>query len=231
MCGRYAFSLTWRELRHLLAGVASPESPGFDPFARSEGREGLPNSLDVRPTEGVPVFLSDAGRRSLDVLHWGFLPPWSRSAGGRPKPVFNARADGVVSKRTFADPFKRRRCLVPADSFDEWPKEGPLAGERVRIAREDGEALVFGGLWDTFSVEGNDLRCVTIVTTEPNPLISGMQVHDRMPLILAPESLEGWLAGSDSEAESLLRPYEGEDLTVHPVAKKPAKDAGQGTLF
>jgi putative SOS response-associated peptidase YedK len=60
-----------------------------------------------------------------------------------------------------------------------------------------------------------------IVTTAANSLLA--PVHDRMPVILAPETWPAWLGESATDPEglkSLLVPYPAEDMIIWPVDKR-----------
>ena len=77
------------------------------------------------------------GERTLDQLWWGLIPQ-IRPEGGR-KPI-NAKSETVASLPTFRDAYRRRRCLIPVDSFFEWKaikgfkskRQGKLVAARDR---------------------------------------------------------------------------------------------------
>ena len=109
----------------------------------------------------------------------------------------NLRAETVLAKFRSSG-----RCLVPASGFYEWKSEGRRKLPYYFRPRTD-PLLAFAALWerDTFS----------LITTEPNAVVG--KVHDRMPLIVAPERYKDWLEGDDH----LLEQIPTLELRSHPV--------------
>jgi putative SOS response-associated peptidase YedK len=72
-----------------------------------------------------------------------------------------------------------------------------------------GEPFAFAGLWDTWnSPAGQTVHSCSIITTVPNDLVK--PIHDRMPVILPPETEADWLTPDAVEAADLaglLAPY------------------------
>lgn len=177
MCGRYTQTKNEAMLRKRFRF----DPPGFDVVPR----------YNIAPTQEAPVLVG----RTLKLLRWGF-------EGG----LFNARAETAAVKPTFRDAFRRGRCLVPADGFYEWRKEG---SRRVplRFVLKSREPFAFAGLH-----EGG---AFTILTTAPNPLVA--TVHDRMPLILREELEEAWLDPAADVREALL-PFPAERMEAYVVS-------------
>jgi putative SOS response-associated peptidase YedK len=201
MCGRFAI-----------------ETPELIP-TRFQVRNAPPPLLrntDVRPTQQVPAIGMD---RELELMSWWLVPAWSRD--GRPDskyPMFNARAEGIQTKRAFQGPLLRSRCLIPANAFFEW--QGAKGQKtKYRIARRDGDLFAFAGLFETWrSLAGNELKSCTIITTTPNQVMAS--IHTRMPVILLPEDEEAWLSPDLAEPEQvlpLLRPYPDGLLEARPA--------------
>jgi putative SOS response-associated peptidase YedK len=161
MCGRYALHSS-PEVVALQFGLDSV--PGFAP------------RHDIAPA--ASSLIVRAGGAAL--AHWGIK--------GK---MHNARAETLPVKPSFRRAYHRRRCLVPANGFYEWKREGALR-LRYYVQPAAGELFAFAGLWeqDTF----------TVITTEANLVVGA--IHDRMPVIIAPEHYAGWLHGE----EGLLRP-------------------------
>jgi putative SOS response-associated peptidase YedK len=166
---------------------------------------------DLVPGREIPAVVRDGGNR-LVALRWGLIPAWAKDpAIGRK--LINARAETLAQKPSFRDAFQRRRCLIPADGFDEWTGE---KGHRrpVRFRLRSGEPFAFAGLYETWrSPEGALLNTCTIVTTVPNALIAPL--HDRMPVILAPAAEALWLDRSVHDPAALrplLAPYPAEAM-------------------
>jgi hypothetical protein len=63
--------------------------------------------------------------------------------------TINAQAESIDKAPSFREAFAKRRCLIPADRFDEWRKtvkpNAPFA-----IAMKDGRPFTFAALWDNW---------------------------------------------------------------------------------
>jgi putative SOS response-associated peptidase YedK len=164
-----------------------------------------------------------SGARHLDVLRWGLVPRWAKDSTGAAR-LMNARADGVATKPSFRDAFRRRRCLIAMDGFYEWRAEGK-ARQPYAVARRDGAAMACAGLWEGWKQpDGTWLRTYSIITTAA----AGRQalVHDRMPVILERADWEEWLVSESEEALlALLRPAEDSRLAFWPVPARVGRVA------
>jgi putative SOS response-associated peptidase YedK len=177
--------------------------------------------------------------RECVLLRWGLIPGWAKdpAIGAR---LINARAETVAEKPAFRAAFRRRRCLVLADGFYEWQKSAKRKQPFFFHLRDD-RPFAFAGLWESW--EGGDnshLETCTILTTEPNDLVA--TVHDRMPVILAPDAHDAWLDPAVEQPDRLtplLRPYPAEAMDAYPVGplvNSPTHDGPgcierAGTLF
>jgi putative SOS response-associated peptidase YedK len=147
------------------------------------------------------------------------VPHWAKdlAAGNR---MINARAETLAARPAFRTVLERRRCLIPADGFYEWKREGARQRAPFYIHGRDGEPLAFAGLWDLWRPpQGDPVASCTIITTEPNELLA--ELHDRMPVILAPQAYDAWLSPKPAHADALmpwLVPCPPEWLAVHPVS-------------
>jgi putative SOS response-associated peptidase YedK len=153
---------------------------------------------------------------TLDLIRWGLLPSWAKDRKMAWK-LINARAETVATASAFKKAFEKRRCLVPVDAFFEWKKVGKEKRPYM-IAMKDGEAFTLAGLWENWkdADTGEWIRTFTIVTTEANELVA--KLHDRMPVVIAPEDRERWLKGPDPAG--LLKPYPADRMTMWPVSPK-----------
>ena len=128
-----------------------------------------------------------------------------------------------------AEAFKRRRCLVVADGFYEWHKreEGPK--QPYYITLKGGEPMAFAGLWERWAdPESNEtIESCTIIVTEANQLLQ--PIHDRMPVIIAPENFDAWLdtSGGSEIALALLQPFRSEALDAYPVSTRVNRPQNQ----
>jgi putative SOS response-associated peptidase YedK len=132
-----------------------------------------------------------AGAPRGELLRWGLVPAWSRSAAGAAK-MINARAETVAEKPAYRGAFERFRCLIIADGFYEWQRGEAGAKRAFHITRASGEPFAFAGLWSVWHRgEPDAVRSCTIVTTAASPAIAAL--HDRMPVILDQAQEDAWL--------------------------------------
>ncbi len=165
---------------------------------------------NIAPTQAVATVRYDAERQGRICVwqRWGLVPKWAAdlSIGNR---MINARGETVGTKPAFRQAFVARRCLVVADGFYEWHKTA--AGKQPYfIHRADDAPLAFAGLWERWGPE--NIESCTIITTAANQAMAGL--HERMPVILAPQDYAQWLDPAVRDVptlERLLRPA-AEDL-------------------
>jgi putative SOS response-associated peptidase YedK len=95
---------------------------------------------------------------------------------------------------------RRRRCLFPADGFYEWKAE--VARQRAFCIRpRHRQPVAFAGLWETWSgPNGEEIDTACIITTAANRLLA--PIHDRMPVVIAPEAFDLWLDCAKVDAET-----------------------------
>jgi len=185
---------------------------------RGEAPDPVP-SWNIAPTRDVPVVVNEKGNRLL-LCRWGLIPPWSRdpSTGSR---MINARAETLAVKPIFKVPFRKHRCLIPADGFYEWKKEGK-GKTPLYITMKDGRPFSFAGLYSDWSAPGREtIRTCTIVTTGANRLIA--PIHDRMPAIIPKEVRDLWLdpeIQDPGKLTQLLIPYPSEEMEAWEVSKR-----------
>jgi putative SOS response-associated peptidase YedK len=220
MCGRARLSSDVSEIKLVFSIPSQRPTPN------------IPANWNAAPTEDLPVVRYDAKakERSLEVMRWGLVPYWAKDVKIGYSTI-NAKAEGIDSRPAFREPFQRRRCLVPFDSFYEWKKLGKER-QPYAIALADRRLMAMAGLWDMWrSPAGETVRSFTIVTTAANPLLAPL--HERMPVILDPDAWPIWLGevATDSERlKALLAPYPADRMVVWPVDKRVGnvknKDAG-----
>ena len=172
----------------------------------------------IRPTDRASIIRAGSADLEIAELRWGLIPHWAKD----PKigvQCINARAETVSEKPAFRDPFRQRRCLVPADSFFEWQSQGR---RKIpwRFVRPDHDSFCMAGLWDRWNSPEGPLETFTILTTSPNQLVGS--VHNRMPVLLSPEQAEQWLRSADL---SLLVPAPENFLHKLPVEPDLPKDS------
>jgi putative SOS response-associated peptidase YedK len=150
--------------------------------------------------------------------------------------MINARSETIAEKPSFRGSFKYKRCLILADGFYEWQKH---LGSKSKIPHfihmRDGQPFAFAGLWDTWtSNDGSEIRSCTIITTEPNQILN--KIHNRMPVILKPETYKDWIHEGENDPAllmSFLKPYPGEAMEAFPVStmvNSPQNDSPECVL-
>src|SRR5215208_2535633 len=184
MCGRYAITTAPEAIRALFGYL---EQPNFPP------------RYNIAPTQPVPIVRLAEGRRSFALVRWGLIPAWVKDSRTFSL-LINARGESVIDKPAFRNAMRRRRCLFPADGFYEWRQEGK--GKRPFFIRpRSGGPMAFAGLWETWAgPNGEEMETAAIVTTTANRTLR--HIHDRMPVVVAPEAFDFWLDGSKVDAET-----------------------------
>jgi putative SOS response-associated peptidase YedK len=178
MCGRYT--------------LATP-SPADVRARFPVGEEvAIERRYNIAPGDNVlAVTTSREGEPRGELLKWGLVPSWADSPKTGLK-MINARVETVAERPAFRRAFERYRCLIIADGFYEWrrPSSGPK--QPFHITRDDAGLFAFAGLWSIWhGDEDQTLRTCTILTTAANSAVAPL--HDRMPIILAPDAEQAWL--------------------------------------
>ena len=225
MCGRYFRRSEKQEIAERFHAAKVFEDP-------------LTADYNIAPTTFQPVIrLSrDSGEREMALLRWGMVPFFASSLKEfKGLSTFNARAESLGTSATWREPFKRRRCLIPADGFYEWaektgemrvgaraPRTQSKSGKQpYAIALADGGMMAFAGLWDAWKEPKKSpqevdrwLQSFAIVTTEANELMA--TIHTRMPVMVHERDWEEWLDRDEARPAPvhLLRPYESEGMRM-----------------
>jgi len=208
MCGRYSLAIDYDAINdrfEFRGGVQLPT-----PFKLR---------FNIAPTQEVLTVVNPTGEGNEPrIMKWGLIPAWAKDVpiGSR---MINARAESIMEKTVFRQAFQRLRCLVAADGFYEWRKEGKYKVP-MRIILKTGEPFGFAGLWDTWkSPDGAVVESCTIITTTPNALME--PIHNRMPVILSKEAESAWLNLANDDAATLrelLVPYPAEEMDAYEVS-------------
>jgi putative SOS response-associated peptidase YedK len=177
---------------------------------------------NIAPSQDVPVVTraqNCGSENEIRMMMWGLVPSWSKDPAHSPKPI-NARGDTLDQKPMFRDLLKSQRCLVPATGFYEWKKES--RGKKPYYVRmKDNSIFSFAGLYDQYRAsDGQQVATFTIITTEPNEVVSPL--HDRMPAILKREDEEIWLQSCilyRDQVVEILQPYPASQMIAYPVSK------------
>jgi putative SOS response-associated peptidase YedK len=206
------------------APVSVLESFGLPPVVT-----GFRPRYNIAPSqEQLTISLSMDGNTEVRSRRWGLVPYWAtdEAVGNR---LINARAEGLAERSAFAWPLRRRRCLIVADGYYEWRKEGRrkvpvffhLTGHRP---------FTMAGLWDRWTRGTVPLETCVIITT--NASERAASVHDRMPVVFPAEAAKQWISNDSPESEllGLLSPYASDDLEsydVNTTVNNPANDSAE----
>jgi len=188
---------------------------------------------NVAPGDDVLAVTTDReGRPRGELLRWGLVPSWAPSPDTGLK-MINARVETVAERAAFSAALQRFRCLIVADGFYEWRRMPSGPKQAFHITRDDGALFAFAGLWSIWQAEdGRTLRTCTILTTAAGPQIAPL--HDRMPIILAPEVESAWLEHASDAADptARLRELDPSRIAVRAVgpAVNDARYDGAGCL-
>jgi putative SOS response-associated peptidase YedK len=184
MCGRYGRNgdkqnvATWFEV----SGDLSDLPP-------------LPDDYNIAPTSFQPIVrqAKDTDARELVLVRWGLVPFFAKDLNAvKGISTINARAESIATTATWREPVKKRRCLVPASVFYEWPKTAKAPRQPYAFALPGADWFAFAGVWDAWrDPNGHWLQSYAIVTTEANELMR--PIHPRMPVILDPRDYDRWL--------------------------------------
>lgn len=191
MCGRFVIATSSFSRIEATLGTRFPE---------------IHPRYNISPSQTIPVIRESAdGGYEMADMRWGLIPYWSQE----PKisySTFNARAETLAEKPAFREPFRSKRCLIPASGFYEWKTEAGRKQPYYLTAVDDG-GLAFAGLWDEWRRPEESLLSCTIVVGRPNELVA--EIHDRMVLILAEDAYGAWLnpRASLDTVRSLMEPY------------------------
>jgi putative SOS response-associated peptidase YedK len=207
MCGRYSITTAPEALRRLFKFLNPPPN--------------LPPRYNAAPTQDLPVVrLDKQGGRELALMRWGLVPYWSKGPG-HGYSMINARAETVAGKPSFQGALERRRCLVPADGFFEWRKEG-RARLPYYITLRNEDPFAFAGLWERWkSPAGEKLDSFTIIVTDANAAIA--PIHDRMPVILDAAGADLWLEGKPEQHDdivALMKPLPADAVALRRVSQR-----------
>jgi putative SOS response-associated peptidase YedK len=214
MCGRFTLTINPDELQDMFGLAEKPPAE-------------LTPRYNIAPSQAVAVVPNQAERK-LELFQWGLIPSWAKDPKIGYK-MINARAETLAEKPAFRAALRRRRCLVVADGFFEWKKDGKTKTP-MYIQMAGGRPFAFAGLWEVWQPPDGSLRkTCTIITTESNALVA--PIHNRMPAILAPEDYDRWLEPGElapGEVLPLLGPFDPGQMKAVEVSTRvnsPANDS------
>ena len=215
MCGRFTASFEFREIKLLFN--LQRDIPLLSP------------RYNIAPSQEVPVIVQEDGVNELKPMKWGLVPSWSPdlAIGNN---MINARAETITEKPSYRRLVESKRCLIPADGFYEWRREGN-GKVPVWFHLKKKQPFAFAGLWDMWrDVDGDVLHTFTIITTVPNALLR--RIHNRMPVIFDALQAKQWLdprlSTRPADIAAVLAPFPSELMQAHdvsPIVNKPEYDS------
>ena len=205
MCGRYAlWAINQLQQRFLIV----------DPML------GIRSRFNIAPSTENPVIVAARGNNQIRIMQWGLVPHRAAGMTATNRPI-NARAESLREKPVFRDLVPAKRCIVPANGFYEWKKEGTRKVPFYFHLRDD-PFCALAGLYDTWQdMSGETHLSYTIITTQANVLMAS--VHNRMPVILSHENEERWLspgALSPDAMQEILVPCDPGAMEAHLVSSR-----------
>ncbi|MEH7072724.1 SOS response-associated peptidase [Neobacillus drentensis] len=207
MCGRFTLTATFEEIIDRFDIQAFIDQENYQP------------SYNIAPSQAVLAVINDGSSNRMGFLKWGLVPPWAKDPAIGHK-LINARAETLTEKPSFRTPFKKKRCLVIADSFYEWKRHEDKSKKPMRIKLKSDDMFAMAGIWEAWkSPVGKTLYTCSVITTEPNALMK--DIHDRMPVILKPDDEKIWLNPSVSdphELNKLLVPFDETLMETYEVS-------------
>ncbi|MFJ5716854.1 SOS response-associated peptidase [Neobacillus sp. NPDC093127] len=207
MCGRFTLTATFEEIIDRFDIQSFMEEELYSP------------SYNIAPSQAVLAVIHDGKKNRMGFLKWGLVPPWAKD-GSIGNKMINARAETIAEKTSFRAAFKKKRCLVIADSFYEWKRHEDKTKTPMRIKLKSNDLFAMAGIWEGWKApEGKTLYTCSVITTGPNELMK--DIHDRMPVILLPENEKTWLDPSISDSNqlhSLLVPFDEKLMETYEVS-------------
>jgi putative SOS response-associated peptidase YedK len=213
MCGRFTLTASIEEIIDRFMVESFLEEELYSP------------SYNIAPSQSVLAVINDGKSNRMGFLKWGLIPPWAKDPTIGNK-LINARAETLTEKPSFRNAFKKKRCLIIADSFYEWKRHEDQSKTPMRIKLKEDDLFAMAGIWESWkSPEGSSIYSCAVITTEPNELMKN--IHDRMPCILEQSDEKIWLdpALADSAYlnqclqpldEALMEAYEVSSLVNSP---------------
>ena len=204
MCGRFTLHTPESQMREAF-NLEHTEPLGLNP------------RYNIAPSQDISIIRDTESGHELTMARWGLIPSWSKESKSKYSTI-NARIESVAEKPTYRTPFKRQRCLIPADGFYEWKQ---VAGNKVphHIRMKDGKVFAFAGLWDHWENEDDSIESCTIIVMPSNEVMK--PIHERMPAIIAPAHYDLWLDSRITDKQEIMQHLNSAPsslLTAYPVS-------------
>jgi putative SOS response-associated peptidase YedK len=191
MCGRFTLSASIDQIMNRFDVEAFLDKEGYQP------------NYNVAPSQSVLAIIYNGTINKMGYLRWGLIPPWAKDTSVGYK-MINARSETLTEKPSYRNAYRKKRCLIIADSFYEWKRIDSKTKTPMRIKLKTDDLFAMAGLWEQWkSPEGKSIYSCSVITTSANELVKN--IHDRMPVILQPEAEKIWLDTSITDPDNLNR--------------------------
>jgi putative SOS response-associated peptidase YedK len=216
MCGRYAITTAPEAMRSLF---------------RYEDQPNFPPRYNIAPTQPIPIVRVEECQRRFALVRWGLIPSWVKD----PRTfslLINARGESLLDKPAFRSAMRYRRCLIPADGFYEWRREGSRK-QPYYVHLRAGGLIAFAGLWENWTgPNGEEMETAAVVTTLANRTLQS--IHERMPVIISPEAFHIWLDCRSVDAKTaaaLIAPAPNDLLETYEVSAAVNRTANDSSAL
>ena len=193
MCGRYVITKPVKKCKDVVQLVKAVENN---------------DNYNASPQEKLPLIKTDVDITVLENLTWGLIPLWAKNKLDF-RPLINARLETLGEKKSFKELIKKQRCLIIADGYYEWKREG-IKKIPHYFYRVDKKTIFFAGLF-----QNNGTKQFTIVTKTAEKNIS--VIHHRQPIIINKNDINEYL-NLDNNGIDFLNSYKAPEINCHPVS-------------
>lgn len=178
MCGRFALAVPRRLVAEAMGVPDMPE---------------VPPRPEICPSQLIEAVFTarENGRRMAGLFRWGFVPVFLKDDPAA-RGMINARSETVLTLPSFRAAARYRRCLVPAQGYYEWRKEADGRKTRFYFSLPGAPVLALAGIYERAVAAGGEVRDTVAILTRA-AVGAAASVHPRMPLLIAPESMDAWL--------------------------------------
>jgi putative SOS response-associated peptidase YedK len=212
MCGRAYQTYSEEELclRYLNEKAKHDPMNGF-----------IPN-YNLSPTQKSPVVFREKGELRIGFFRWGLVPFWAKDVKAADKySLINAKAEDIDEKRSFKEPFLRRRCIVPFSGFFEWQRTDGGPKRPYAISLKGDAIMSLAGVWECWKSKttNEEVFSFSIITTSANSLVA--KIHNRMPAILSRLEEKEWLDPHNHDIlalKNLLKPCSSDWLEAREIS-------------
>ncbi|MGD9592134.1 MAG: SOS response-associated peptidase [Candidatus Berkiella sp.] len=172
---------------------------------------------NIAPTQIIPIIQD--WQSTIEFARWGFLAPWTKAQDDHILTGhINARLESILEKPTFKEAIQKRRCLIPASGYFEWRTIGKKKQPYYLVVKNN-PLIAFAGIWSSWRAQsGEEVRTCAIITHNATGEL--LSLHERMPLIIAKEDYQHWLA-KDYDFKDLVKALvhiPSENIGIKPVS-------------